>query len=270
MAVYAIGDVQGCLDPLQRLLKQIEFNAAHDMLWFTGDLVNRGPDSLGVLRLVYGLGARAVVVLGNHDLHLLALAAGVERKKQRDTLDDVLRAPDREPLLAWLRECPLLHHDAALGYTLIHAGLLPPWGLAQAQALAHEAETALRTEPDGFFRHMYGNQPNRWNDKLRGPERLRVIVNAFTRLRYCDMNGAMNLEEKGALGSQSSGLVPWFQVRDRRSRDHCVVFGHWSALGRYRGDNVIALDSGCVWGRTLTAVRLDCDSLEFYEAPCRT
>ena len=270
MAVYAIGDVQGCLAPLRQLLERVDFDSARDTLWFTGDLVNRGPDSLGVLRLVRDLGERAVTVLGNHDLHLLALAAGIDKKKQRDTLDDVLAAPDRDELLDWLRGRPLLHHDTTLGYTLVHAGLLPPWGLTEAQQLAREVEAALHMEPKGFFRHMYGNQPDRWDNGLRGPERLRVVVNAFTRLRYCTPEGCMDLEQKGAPGSQPPGLLPWFEAPHRRSRDLRVVFGHWSTLGRYQGNGVMSLDSGCVWGRALTAVRLDSDPPEFHEAPCLT
>lgn len=268
MAVYAIGDVQGCFDPLQRLLRCVGFNAARDVLWFTGDLVNRGPDSLGVLRLVCELGDRAITVLGNHDLHLLALAEGVDERKRRDTLDDILAASDRERLLAWLRSRPLMHHDATLGYTLVHAGLPPPWTLSQAQTLAREVEVMLRTDPEVFFQHMYGNQPTRWSDDLRGFDRARMLINAFTRLRYCDIEGGMDFEHNGPPGSQPPGLIPWFQVPHRRSLDQRIVFGHWSSLGLYRGDNVLSLDSGCVWGRTLTAARLDCDPPRFYDVPC--
>jgi bis(5'-nucleosyl)-tetraphosphatase (symmetrical) len=267
MAVYAIGDVQGCLEPLERLLERLRFNPAQDLLWFTGDLVNRGPDSLAVLRFVCALGERAIAVLGNHDLHLLAVAAGAA-KKRRDTLDDVLAAPDREALLDWLARRPLLHHDSELGYTLVHAGLLPPWDLADAMRLAREAAAALVDDSAEFFRHMYGNFPDHWREDLRGAERLRVIVNAFTRLRFCDLEGNIDLQHKGAPGSQPSDLVPWFRVPHRRSGSMRVIFGHWSALGRYRGDNVIALDSGCVWGRALTAVRLDTAEPEFFETPC--
>ncbi len=269
MAVYAIGDVQGCLAPLEALLARIDFDAARDQLWFTGDLVNRGPDSLGVLRRVRALGARAVTVLGNHDLHLLARAAGVSQPKQRDTLDDVLHAPDRDELLAWLRARPLLHHDVALNYTLVHAGLLPQWDLADAQRLAREAEAALAADAPDFFQHMYGDLPDHWREELRGPERLRVIVNAFTRLRYCDLDGNMDLNQKGAPGSQPPDVLPWFELPQRRSRGLRVIFGHWSALGRYHGDGVIALDSGCVWGRTLSAVRIDCAPPQFVDVRCR-
>lgn len=257
MAVYAIGDVQGCLAPLEELLARIGFDPNSDTLWLTGDLVNRGPQSLEVLRYVRGLGASAVTVLGNHDLHLLARAAGKSRAKARDTLDALLAAPDRDELLAWLRERPLLHHDAALGYTLVHAGLLPQWDLAAAQRLAAEAEAVIAgTHSELFYDHMYGDLPDHWRDELRGPERLRVIINAFTRLRYCDREGNMDLREKGAPGSQAPDLMPWFDVPARRSRELRVVIGHWSTLGFQVRDDLVALDSGCVWGERLTAVRL--------------
>jgi bis(5'-nucleosyl)-tetraphosphatase (symmetrical) len=268
MAVYAIGDVQGCLDPLRRLLTQLGFGVTRDTVWFTGDLVNRGPDSLAVLRFVRGLGAAAVTVLGNHDLHLLAVAAGAAPRKALDTLDEVLTAPDREELLAWLRGRPLLHHDAALNYTLVHAGLLPQWDLADAQRLARETERALHERTAEFFQHMYGNLPDHWREDLGGYARLRVIINAFTRLRFCDLEGNFDLRQKGAPGSQPPDLLPWFRVPGRRSARLRVVFGHWSALGRHCADNVIALDSGCVWGRTLTAVRLDSAAPEFFEVAC--
>lgn len=269
MAIYAIGDVQGCYAPLQQLLARLNFDAARDRLWFTGDLVNRGPQSLEVLRFVKGLGDRAVCVLGNHDLHLLAVAAGTARTKKRDTLDEILRAPDRDELLHWLRSRPLLHHDADLGYTLIHAGLLPPWDLAQAQRLARETETVLRSDrhPE-FFRHMYGDLPDHWNENLHGFDRLRVIVNAFTRLRYCDLDGNMDLRPKGPPGSQPPDLVPWFQVPGRRSHGLKIIFGHWSALGLWQGDGVIGLDSGCLWGRALSAARLDAGPVELFSVDC--
>jgi bis(5'-nucleosyl)-tetraphosphatase (symmetrical) len=269
MAVYAIGDVQGCYAPLRQLLAQLHFDAGRDRLWFTGDLVNRGPRSLEVLRFVRGLGDGAACVLGNHDLHLLAVAAGAAKSRKRDTLDEILNAPDRDELLRWLRTRSLLHHDAGLGYTLIHAGLLPPWDLAQAQQLARETEAVLRSDagPE-FFRHMYGDLPDHWNENLRGFDRLRVIVNAFTRLRYCDLDGNMDLRPKGPPGSQPPDLLPWFQVPARRSREHNIVFGHWSALGLWRGDGVIGLDSGCLWGRSLSAVRLDTEPVEYFSVNC--
>ncbi|MCR4300046.1 MAG: symmetrical bis(5'-nucleosyl)-tetraphosphatase [Sulfuricaulis sp.] len=269
MAVYAIGDLQGCYTPLMQLLTRLRFDATQDRLWFTGDLVNRGPQSLEVLRFVMGLGDRAACVLGNHDLHLLAVAAGTAKVKKRDTLNEVLQAPDRNALLDWLRSRPLLHHDPMLGYTLIHAGLLPPWDLALAQRLARETETVLQSdEYPEFFRHMYGDLPGRWNDRLRGFDRLRVIVNAFTRLRYCDLDGYMDLHPKGPPGSQPPELVPWFQVPARHSRELKIIFGHWSTLGMWQGDGVIGLDSGCLWGHSLSAVRLDAEPVEFFNVDC--
>lgn len=267
MAVYAIGDVQGCYDALQALLDKIRFDPARDRLWFVGDLVNRGPQSAAVVRFVMGL-KEAVCVLGNHDLHLLAVAAGRARSRREDTLDELLAAPDRAALLDWLRRRPLLHHDAALGYTLVHAGLLPSWDLATAQALAAEAERVLRgPEAEQLFAHMYGDQPDQWDTALGGWPRLRVIINAFTRLRFCDADGRMDLRPKGAPGSQPPGLLPWFQVPGRKSRGLRILFGHWSTLGLWNGDGAIGLDSGCLWGGRLSAARLD-PAPAFFSVPC--
>ncbi|WP_295435397.1 symmetrical bis(5'-nucleosyl)-tetraphosphatase [uncultured Thiodictyon sp.] len=257
MPTYAIGDIQGCELELQRLLERLKFDPAADRLWFTGDLVNRGPGSLGVLRLVHSLDACAIVVLGNHDLHLLALAAGNERHARKSTLDEVLSAPDRDELLHWLRHRPLLHHDAAKGYTLIHAGLAPQWTLSAAQTLARELEETLRgAHWQDFLLAMYGDQPERWRPDLTGIERLRFITNALTRLRYCTTDGALALKEKRPLASAPKGLVPWFQCPGRKSRDARIIFGHWSALGYWDQDNVWGIDSGCLWGGNLTAVRV--------------
>lgn len=257
---YAIGDVQGCYDPLRRLLDQVGFDPACDRLWFTGDLVNRGPQSLETLRFVRSLGERAVVVLGNHDLHLLA-AALTGRRNRRDTLDDVLAAPDRDELLAWLRARPLLHFDAERALLLVHAGLVPQWDTAQARVLAREAE-ALIAGPDGdtFLReHMYGNEPSRWNEALTGFPRARFVVNVMTRLRFCEADGRIHLEIKGAVGSQPRGLLPWFAVPKRASGEATILFGHWSALGRveWPEHRVYGLDTGAVWGRGLSALRLE-------------
>lgn len=269
MAVYAIGDVQGCLAPLRALLEHIAFDPARDRLWFAGDLVNRGPDSLGVLRLVRDLGPAALTVLGNHDLHLLAIAAGAVEPKPRDTLDAVLAAPDRDALLDWLRAQPLLHHDAQLNYTLVHAGLLPQWDLPLALSLVAEVEAVLQG-PDhrAFFARMYGDQPDHWEPSLRGVERLRVILNACTRLRYCDREGHMDLRPKGAPGSQAPHLMPWFTVPGRRSADLRILFGHWSTLGCRQEAGITGLDSGCVWGQTLTAARLDAEGPTLVCVPC--
>ena len=256
MAVYAIGDLQGCFDPLERLLERIAFDPARDRLWFVGDLVNRGPQSLACLRFVKSLGDAALTVLGNHDLHFVCVAEGAEKTRARDTLAELLHAPDRDELVAWVRHRPLLHVED--GFALVHAGLLPQWSVAEARALAGEVERELQG-PDyrALLARMYGDQPDRWSESLRGYDRLRVIINAMTRLRVCDREGAMVLGFKGEPGESSDAWTPWFDVPGRASRGHVVVCGHWSALGlRLRGD-LMSLDSGCVWGRSLTAVRLE-------------
>jgi bis(5'-nucleosyl)-tetraphosphatase (symmetrical) len=268
MAVYAIGDVQGCFGALRALLDRIGFDSGRDTLWFVGDLVNRGPQSLEVLRYVKSL-PHAVVVLGNHDLHLLAAASGQAPLKKQDTFQLLLAAPDRDELLSWLRERPLLHHDPGLGYTMMHAGLLPAWNLETALRLAAEAENFIRHSADNeLFLHMYGDTPDHWSDDLRGWARLRVIINGFTRLRYCDAAGRMDLRPKGAPGKQPPHLMPWFQVPGRASLQLRTVFGHWSTLGLWHSDGVIGLDSGCLWGGRLTAARLDSDPPLFTDVPC--
>ena len=221
-----------------------------------GDLVNRGPESLACLRFVKSLGDRAIAVLGNHDLHLVCVAEGAEKRRKRDTIDEVLAAPDRDELLAWIRHRPLMH--AAGGFALVHAGLLPEWTVKKALVLAHEVESALRA-PDyrRFLERMYGDEPARWDDSLAGYDRLRAITNAMTRLRVLHPDGAMALHFKGEPGEASAGLLPWFDAPARASRDHAIVCGHWSALGLAIRDDLLSLDSGCVWGRALTAVRLE-------------
>jgi bis(5'-nucleosyl)-tetraphosphatase (symmetrical) len=256
MAVYAIGDLQGCFRPLERLLAKIRFDARRDHLWFVGDLVNRGPDSLECLRFVRSLGRAAVTVLGNHDLHLLCVAEGAERSRPRDTLDEVLGAPDRDELLAWLRHRPLMHVED--GLVLVHAALLPEWTVAKARSIAGEVEKALRgPRYRQLLERMYGDEPDRWKESLRGTGRLRLAINAMTRLRMCDDDGAMVLAFKGEPGEAADRWTPWFDVPGRRSRDHTVICGHWSALGLVVREDLIALDSGCVWGRSLTAIRLE-------------
>ena len=259
MAVYAIGDLQGCYIELRELLDRLGYDRDEDRLWFVGDLVNRGPNSLECLRWVKDLGERAVVVLGNHDLHLLAVAAGGGRKqKTGDTLDPILGAPDRDQLLDWLRTRPLLHHDATLGYTMVHAGLPPQWDLATATLCAREVEQALRGPGHlAFLKDMYGDQPDLWSDGLTGMARLRFSVNALTRMRFCSSDGRLDLKVKGAPHTASGELLPWFAMRDRRSAGLHLIFGHWSTLGEAEGFGVYPLDSGCVWGGKLTALRLD-------------
>ena len=268
MAVYAIGDIQGCHDPLRRLLDLLRFDPAADTLWLVGDLVNRGPRSVEVLRLLHGLGERVVAVLGNHDLTLLAVAAGRVKPKRKDTFHSILDAPDRAELLDWLRRCPLLHHDPALGFTMVHAGLPPQWDLALAQGCAAEVEGVLRGPLcDEFLGRMFGGEPCRWRDNLTGYDRLRFTVNALTRMRFCAEDGTLSFSEKWPPGSQRPGLRPWFAAPDRRSADLDLVFGHWAALGYYRAPGVIALDSGCVWGNRLTAVRLDEPGVPAWSVP---
>jgi bis(5'-nucleosyl)-tetraphosphatase (symmetrical) len=258
MAIYAIGDVQGCYESLQRLLEKLRFDTSQDQVWFAGDLINRGPYSLKVLRLVKSLEENAVVVLGNHDLTLLAIAAGCILPRRKDTVHDILQAPDREALLEWLRHRPLMHYDANLNFVLAHAGIAPQWDLEQAIACAAEVEDTLRGSGyRHFLREMYGNEPRRWHDDLQGMARLRFIVNAFTRMRYCCMDGALNFHHKGPLGSQPAHLAPWFQVPLRRNCTVNIVFGHWAALGYFRDRGIFAIDSGCVWGARLTAIQVD-------------
>ena len=267
MAVFAVGDVQGCYDELRALLDGIGF-CDSDTLWLTGDLVNRGPKSLEVLRFVRDLGPRAVTVLGNHDLHLLAHAEGHSTLHPDDTMQQVTAAPDARALLHWLRRQPLLHHDASLGFTMIHAGLPPQWDLATAKACAAEVEAALRG--DGYrdyLANMYGNQPRCWSPELTGWDRLRFITNCFTRLRYCHPDGRLALKYKGTPEGQNHDAVPWFEVPQRRSRGHHVVFGHWSTLTTGSREDVHALDGGCVWGGQLTAVRLD-GEMTWFHHPC--
>jgi bis(5'-nucleosyl)-tetraphosphatase (symmetrical) len=258
MAVYAIGDLQGCYDDFRRLLDRLGFEPGRDRLWLTGDLVNRGPGSLAVLRYVAGLGDAVTVVLGNHDLHLLALAASTARGPRRgDTLGEVLAASDRDLLLDWLGRRPLLHTDAALGITLVHAGLAPEWDVALAGRLAREVEAALATGAREFFAAMYGDEPDRWSAALAGDDRLRFTVNCLTRLRVCTPDGRLLLRHKGPPPADGAGALPWFRVPGRASAGERIVFGHWSALGYHAADGVVGLDTGCVWGGRLTALRLD-------------
>lgn len=253
--IWMIGDVQGCNEPLQRLLSHPEIASTPGArFWFAGDLVNRGPDSLGTLRSIMALGERATAILGNHDLHLLAVAAGVRKPGKSDTLDDVLEAPDCRELIDWLRHRPLAHFEH--GHLMVHAGVLAKWTVQKTLQLASEVESALRG-PDWkkMLARMYGNEPTNWKDKFDGEKRLRVIVNALTRMRMCTPRGHMEFGHKGA-PSNESGLLPWFDVPDRASRGTTIVFGHWSTLGLMLRPDAICLDTGCVWGRQLTALRL--------------
>jgi bis(5'-nucleosyl)-tetraphosphatase (symmetrical) len=269
MALYAIGDVQGCDAELGELLAALKFSADRDRLWFVGDLVNRGPGSLAVLRRIWSLGDAATVTLGNHDLHLLAVAFGSGRVRSDDTLDDILAAPDREALLHWLAGRPLFHEDHSLNACLLHAGLAPQWDVRRARECAREFESALQRDPKKLLDRLYGDQPDLWNEALEGEERLRFIVNCFTRLRYVDADGRLMLRAKGSpKKSQTPTLIPWFDAADARWRGPRMVFGHWSTLGFFDKADVTGLDSGCVWGGALTALRLDAPGAKPVQVPC--
>ncbi|MBS0516798.1 MAG: symmetrical bis(5'-nucleosyl)-tetraphosphatase [Proteobacteria bacterium] len=266
MAVYAIGDVQGCHDELVQLLEKIRFDSARDMLWFCGDLVNRGGQSLAVLRQVQSFGDRAIVVLGNHDLSLLSIAEREEAAQARvnPELREVLFAPDRDSLLDWLRTRPLLHVDPALNFAMVHAGFAPGWTLDRAARAAREVEIRLAGEGGKrLLLAMFGNKPDQWSPKLRGIERMRATINVMTRMRYCDVRGRIAYAEKGAPGTQKPGLYPWFEVPGRVRQDARIVCGHWSTLGRFQGMGVYAIDGGCVWGGELIALRLDGEEPQF-------
>jgi bis(5'-nucleosyl)-tetraphosphatase (symmetrical) len=269
MALYAIGDVQGCDDELGALLRALRFSADRDRLWFVGDLVNRGPDSLKVLRRIRSLGDAATVTLGNHDLHLLAVAYGSARARSDDTIGETLEAPDRDNLLEWLTGRPLLHEDHALNVCMLHAGLAPQWDLRLARQCAREFEKVLRRDPRKLLDRLYGDQPDRWDDALEGEARLRFIVNCFTRLRYVDADGRLALRAKGSPKKlQTESLIPWFESPEARWRGPRIVFGHWSTLGFFVNTDVTGLDTGCVWGGTLTALRLDVPDAKPVQVAC--
>jgi len=267
MSTFVIGDIQGCFSELEELLDKTGFDSNSDKLLFAGDLVNRGPDSLSTLRFVKSLGDSADSVLGNHDLHLLAIWQGNASHASGNSLDPILQAPDSDELLNWLRHRPLLIHVEALHSTVIHAGLPPQWSLDDAKKHAMELEAVLRG--DGFHDfciNMYGNKPRKWDDSLEGIDRLRFITNCFTRLRYCTAKNKLNLKDKGAPGTQKTGSIPWFDVEHRKSRDDKIFFGHWSTLGLLNRNNAWSLDTGCLWGGQLTAIRLE--DLKVYQVEC--
>ena len=267
MSTYAIGDVQGCYKELLRLLDKINFDETNDRLWFVGDLVNRGPDSLEVLKFVIELGESAITVLGNHDLHLLALAEEITPPKKKDTLASILTSPGKQEIITWIRQQPLIHNDKELNFSMIHAGLPPRWDIKQAMELAKEFEQVLNNENYlSFLKVMYGNEPNLWEENLTGNDRLRFIVNCFTRMRYIDDKYELNFSEKGAPGSQGEALTPWFMVEKRKSKHDKIIFGHWSTvhLGTiqdFTPYNVFPIDTGCLWGGELTAMRLEDEKL---------
>jgi bis(5'-nucleosyl)-tetraphosphatase (symmetrical) len=260
MATYAIGDLQGCAEDFEALLQTIGFDARSDRLWLTGDLVNRGPASLDTLRLVVGLGDSAVTVLGNHDLHLLAAALGVRKIAASDTISDILQAPDRDALLTWVRTRPLAIEET-IGdeqFLLVHAGVLPQWSMAKTLALAHEVEAELRSSRWAtLVAGMYGNQPDHWDDNLQGLDRWRVIINVLTRLRFCTAAGVLDLKSKEGAGGGPPGFHAWFDLPERKTADITVINGHWSTLGLRLTEHNLSIDTGCVWGGHLTAVRLE-------------
>ena len=264
---YLVGDLQGCCDPLERLLQTLDFSPSRDRLFVLGDLVNRGPDSLGVLRRLRALESSATCLLGNHDLHLLAIAHGVRKPHRSDTLDAILQAPDREAWLHWLRQQRLAVWDA--GWLMVHAGVLPQWDAARTVALAGEVEAMLRSPDVGdFFTQMYGNEPAHWDDALTGVSRWRCVVNALTRLRFCKADGEMEFATKDGADAAPAGFMPWFEVPGRASAGTPVAFGHWSTLGLIDRPDLLALDTGCVWGGRLTAVRVDGGRREIVQVEC--
>lgn len=265
---YLIGDLQGCCDALARLLEKIDFSPSRDRLYLLGDLVNRGPDSLTTLRRLQSLGDAAQCLLGNHDLHLLATAAGVRAPHKGDTLDAILQAPDREALLEWMRRQRLAMRSQ--GWLMVHAGVVPQWDADETLALAEEVHALLRgPELAEFLPQMYGNEPDRWKDDLTGAPRLRFIINVLTRIRFCNAKGRLDFKTKEGLGTAPEGFVPWFEVPERRTAGHPVAFGHWSTLGLVQRPDLLALDTGCVWGGQLTAARVaDGQAQEIIQVEC--
>ena len=259
MAIYAVGDIQGCLYPLRCLLDQAKFDPDNDQLWCAGDLVNRGPESLATLRFIKSLGSSATVVLGNHDLHLLAAATNRKQIRGKDTFTEILNAEDREELLQWLARQKLLHFSDDQQFILVHAGIPPIWSPMEAAEYAREIEAVLQSDQaELFFQHMYGNQPDSWNDSLAGPSRWRVITNYLTRMRFCDRNGKLELECSLGPEQAPAGYRAWFQFPHQLQAHQTILFGHWASLAGKTGDSqFIALDTGCVWGRQLSMLRLD-------------
>nr|WP_298172548.1 symmetrical bis(5'-nucleosyl)-tetraphosphatase [uncultured Pseudomonas sp.] len=270
MATYAVGDVQGCLQPLQCLLQRVAFDPAKDRLWLVGDLVNRGPQSLATLRFLYDIRDAVTCVLGNHDLHLLAAAHNIERLKKADTLQEILDAPDRDVLLDWLRRQKLLHYDSERKIALVHAGIPPQWTLQKALKRASEVEEVLRddTRLPLFLDGMYGNEPAKWDKDLHGIARLRVITNYFTRMRFCKADGTLELKHKEDAASAPKGYAPWFSHPRRKTRDLKIIFGHWAALeGQCDEPGLFALDTGCIWGGAMTLLNIDSGELHRCECP---
>ena len=263
MSTYAIGDIQGCYTELQNLLNEINFNEKNDQLWFVGDLVNRGPKSLQTLRFIKSLGVSAKIVLGNHDLHLIAASKNIRPISNKDTIKEILTADDADELINWLKSRPLLLTDTDLGFTMVHAGIAPQWTLDTAKNFAKECESILQNEKiDDFLMHMYGDTPNIWSDSIEGYARQRFIINCFTRIRFCTIDGVLDLDIKVAPGSQKKSLIPWYALPNRKTIDNKIIFGHWSTIhlgveNNFKKYNVYPIDTGCLWGGQLTAMRLD-------------
>ena len=263
MSTYAIGDIQGCYTELQNLLNEINFNEKNDQLWFAGDLVNRGPKSLQTLRFIKSLGVSAKIVLGNHDLHLIAASKNIRPISNKDTIKEILTADDADELINWLKSRPLLLTDTDLGFTMVHAGIAPQWTLDTAKNFAKECESILQNEKiDDFLMHMYGDTPNIWSDSIEGYARQRFIINCFTRIRFCTIDGTLDLDIKVAPGSQKKSLIPWYALPNRKTIDNKIIFGHWSTIhfgveNNFKKYNVYPVDTGCLWGGQLTAMRLD-------------
>jgi len=271
MAIYAIGDIQGCYSELQELLKKIHFSTDKDILWFAGDLINRGPSSLETIRFIKSLGENAITVLGNHDLHALAVQAGIKKDK-RKSLADLLSAPDANALFNWLRRQPLIHHDSTVNFTLVHAGIPIEWDLESALAYGFELHQILSSDSYlDFLKHMYGDHPDMWSDDLSGWDRMRYICNGFTRMRYCYQNGQLNLTEKNSpdfvAKNSDENLIPWFEFENRKTKSENIIFGHWSTLGLKLENGIYALDTGCLWGNQLTALRID-HELKHFQVTC--
>ena len=260
MAVYAVGDLQGCLEPLKCLLAHVKFEPGKDQLWLVGDLVNRGPQSLETLRFVYAMRDSVVCVLGNHDLHLLAASRNIERLKKGDTLREILEAPDADTLLQWLRQQKLMHYDPERDIAMVHAGIPPQWTLKKALRCAQEVEEALRDDNrlEPFLDGMYGNEPAKWDKDLHGVTRLRVITNYFTRMRFCTSDGKLDFKAKEGIDAAPPGYAPWFRYKERKTKGLSIIFGHWAALeGRCDEPGIYALDTGCVWGTALSMLNVD-------------
>jgi len=268
MAHYAIGDVQGCYDPLRRLLDKLKFDPANDQVWFAGDLINRGPQSLETLRFIMSLGDSARSVLGNHECHFLAIAHGYKQPHRADTFDKMLEAEDVDKLIEWVRSRPFFYEDNDLGYSMLHAGVPPQWSIDDTRKHARELEKVISGKRlKQFLAEMYGNKPDIWDNSLCGHERLRFIINCFTRMRFCDKKGRLDLTVKSPVGKQEKHLMPWFNVPKRRTANNKIVFGHWSTLGLHQENNATCLDSGCLWGGELSAIKLGSPE-EFFIEDC--